>query len=128
MLLGACGKDERSASSGGGTSALSEQAGEISDCLSEAGLEPVADDTLAFGVEDPFDKLEIALESETFDETYQATIYVFEDNASAEKNRPLITLQDADDERQQVIGNVLLSFDIIPDERDATEIEGCILP
>lgn len=97
---------------------------DLSTCLTEAGLEPVVADARPFGVEDPVDQLDVQLA----DEDLTASLHVFETEAAAEENRTAITLQTEDDDRNQVAGNVLLSYSIIPgfDREGADAVESCL--
>ena len=97
-------------------------------CLTDAGLEPVDEDALPFGVEDPVERLTVTLEAEGTTTPLRAELYVFESAEAAQDNRPVITLQNEDDARNKVVANVLLSYTIIPsyDPEGSALVEACL--
>jgi hypothetical protein len=102
----------------------------LESCLTAGGLEPEDDnDAIAFGVEDRYRKIRVELDAEG-DPSVElaAELYVFESPAQAEANRPTITLQAEDTERNRVVENVVLSYTIIPsyDPEGAETVEGCL--
>jgi hypothetical protein len=132
LLLSACGgggeegESEGDSSSSESSSALTSAVEEISSCLTDAGLEVGQEDTDAFGVEDPHEHLEVALDSEAFDKPYNVDLWVFETPEAAEGARTAITLETKDDERGKVLDNVVVNYEIVPDPEDTEQVEGCL--
>jgi len=110
----------------GGGSALSSNTAAIMSCLKTAGLSPKKNAALPLGVDDPVQGIKVPLQSQDFNESYQAEIWVFESGAAATKNRPAITLQTHDDVRNKVVGPVVVDFSIVPDKQDAQQVESCL--
>jgi hypothetical protein len=133
LAVAACGGGGGGSSSGnngtgdaGVGTAASAQAAKIKSCLQDASLEPKVNPLKAFGVDDPFIRFSIPLHDKAFDEDYHAEVYVFESKAAATKNRPAITLQSEDDQRNKVIGNVLVTYGIVPEKDAAASVEACV--
>jgi hypothetical protein len=101
-------------------------------CLEGAGLEPGDDnDSVMFGVDDPYFKLVVQLEAESSDPDTDlvAELYVFDEPPAAESNRAAITLSNEDqDLRSMVVENVLLHYSIISsyDQEGSAAVEACL--
>jgi hypothetical protein len=101
-------------------------------CLEDAGLEPQDDnDSVMFGVEDPYFKLAVQLDAESSDPDTElvAELYVFDDPPAAESNRAAITLSNEDqDLRSMVVENVLLHYSIVSsyDQEGSAAVEACL--
>ena len=131
VLTGACGGGddgggEDAGSTDSGSDELTSAVEELSSCLTDAGLEVTEEETTAFGVEDPHKHLEVPLESDAFDKPYNVDLWVFETPEAAEGARTAITLETKDDERGKVLGSVVVHYEIVPDEEDTEQVEGCL--
>ena len=132
LVLSACGGGDDAGSEGDDSgesetsSALTEAVASLESCLTDAGLEVATEDTQAFGVESPHEHLEVPLESQAFDKAYAVDLWVFETPESAEEARTPITLETKDDERGKVISNVVVNYEIVPDDEDSEQVEACI--
>jgi hypothetical protein len=130
LLPISCGSDSSEPSSEGATEAtvssqVSDQVAQAETCLAESDLQNERDPDKAFGVEVPFEKVNVNLEAAAGD-AYTASLYFFNSPRDAEDSRPIITLNSEDDLRNHVTGNVLVYYSIVPDKDDARAVEGCV--
>jgi hypothetical protein len=99
---------------------------EVMRCLKKAGFQAQVNDSTPIGVDDPVQGITVSLQSQDFDEQYEANVWLFQSDALAKKNRPTITLETKDDVRNKVIGPAVVAYSIVPDTQDAKQVEACL--
>src|SRR3954451_14662381 len=115
-LVGGCGGSSAPARESQGKAQM--------DCLRAKSLEPAKNDDLAFEVRDKFFRYGATdASSET-----KVEVFVFDDHDKALANRVAITLQNKDNNRNQVVDNTLVSYSQVPSAEFSGVVSSCVSP